>query len=106
MEPFVAAGRAGRDGVVCSGDAVAAVVGHVECPVIDEYAAPADQAPIDVGAIFKERLPLGFTNDVGVAFVCQIIRWRGDIPTHEVVGGEVPRPEWVDLNTEQFVQSA
>ena len=103
VEPFVATRDIGGDRIVCGGDAVAAVVGTAEWAVIDQHPAPMNQSPIDIGAVFEERLPPGLHGQVGDAFVREVARWRRNIPTDEMVSGESPRAKRVDLDTQEFL---
>ena len=105
VEPFVATRDIGGDRVVCGRDAVAAVVGPAEWAVIDQHPAPLNQSPIDIGAVFEEGLPPGLERQVGDAFVREVVRGCGNVPTEEQVRGESPRAKRVDLDAQQFLLS-
>ena len=103
VEPFVATRDIGGDRVVCGRDAVAAVVGPAEWAVIDQHPAPLNQSPIDIGAVFEERLPPGLHGQVGDAFIREVVRGCGNVPTDEQVRGESPRAKRVDFDAQEFL---
>lgn len=87
----IASGGVGRGGIVGRWDTAArAAFGIAKGPGIDEDPTPADETPINVARLIKERLPVGLNQGEQPLLGFEVARRFGDVPSDEAVGVLLP----------------